>query len=156
MTIAVSRRNPHIAIASRADRRSLCRIAVRPRRDDGKYEVQPNDSYWTISERLYGTNAYFKALAAHNRDKGKSEETLRPGDLILAPTVAQLEQSYPDLCPKPSHREAEQTQSRALTVGMSQQQFRGGQTYTVAEGDTLFNIARYELGKASRWQKSTS
>ena len=30
-------------------------------------------------------------------------------------------------------------------------QSRGGRTYTVAEGDTLFNIARYELGKASRW-----
>jgi nucleoid-associated protein YgaU len=29
--------------------------------------------------------------------------------------------------------------------------YRNGRTYTVAEGDTLFNIARYELGKASRW-----
>ena len=27
----------------------------------------------------------------------------------------------------------------------------GSRTYTVAEGDTLFDIARYELGKASRW-----
>ena len=27
----------------------------------------------------------------------------------------------------------------------------GGRTYTVASGDTLFSIARYELGKASRW-----
>jgi nucleoid-associated protein YgaU len=121
-----------------------------PPRDDGKYEVQPNDSYWTISERVYGTSAYFKALTAHNRDKGKSEESLKPGDLILAPPVAQLEQLYPDLCPKPSHREAQQTQSRALTVSTGHQ-YGGGRTYTVAEGDTLFNIARYELGKASRW-----
>jgi nucleoid-associated protein YgaU len=119
-------------------------------REDGKYEVQPNDSYWTISERLYGSNAYFKALTAHNRDKGKSEETLRPGDLILAPPVAQLEQLYPDLCPKPNHRDAQQSQSRAVTVSTGHQ-YRGGRTYTVAEGDTLFNIARYELGKASRW-----
>ena len=29
--------------------------------------------------------------------------------------------------------------------------YRSGRSYTVAEGDTLFNIARYELGKASRW-----
>ena len=29
--------------------------------------------------------------------------------------------------------------------------YHGGRTYTVTEGDTLFNIARYELGKASRW-----
>jgi nucleoid-associated protein YgaU len=28
---------------------------------------------------------------------------------------------------------------------------RGGRIYVVEEGDTLFDIARYELGKASRW-----
>ena len=27
----------------------------------------------------------------------------------------------------------------------------GGRTYKVREGDTLSDIARYELGKASRW-----
>ena len=122
------------------------------RRDDGKYEVQPNDSYWTISERLYGTGAYFKALAQQNRGKGSDEDRLQPGELILAPTVAELEKSYPDLCPKPSRREAlqSQSQSRASPVS-SRNQYRGGRTYTVVEGDTLFNIARYELGKASRW-----
>ncbi len=76
------------------------------RREDGKYEVQPNDSYWTISERLYGSGAYFKALAEHNRGKGLGEEKLRPGDLVLAPAVEELEKSYPDLCPKPGRREA--------------------------------------------------
>jgi nucleoid-associated protein YgaU len=29
--------------------------------------------------------------------------------------------------------------------------YHSGKSYTVVEGDTLFNIARYELGKASRW-----
>ncbi len=119
------------------------------RRDDGKYEVQPNDSYWTISEKLYGMGAYFKALAQHNSEKGVSEERLRPGALIFAPELADLEKSYPDLCPKSSRREAIQSQSRASTV--STRGSFGGRTYTVAEGDTLFNIARYELGKASRW-----
>ena len=28
---------------------------------------------------------------------------------------------------------------------------RGGRTYEVQKGDTLFDIARYELGQASRW-----
>jgi nucleoid-associated protein YgaU len=123
-----------------------------PRRDDGKYEVQPNDSYWTISEKLYGTGAYFKALAQHNRGKQWDDDRLQPGVLILAPAVAELEKSYPDLCPKPSRREALQSQamSRASMVS-GRNQSRGGRTYTVAEGDTLFNIARYELGKASRW-----
>ena len=28
---------------------------------------------------------------------------------------------------------------------------KGSNIYVVAQGDTLFDIARYELGKASRW-----
>jgi nucleoid-associated protein YgaU len=120
------------------------------RRDDGKYEVRPNDSFWTISQRLYGTGAYFKALAQHNHGKWNSEDRLKPGDLIVAPTVGHLEKSYPDLCPKPSRREALQSQGRTSTVGL-RSSGRSGRTYTVVEGDTLFNIARYELGKASRW-----
>lgn len=117
-------------------------------RADGKYEVQPLDSFWTISEKLYGTGAYFKALAEHNRDKVDDEGRLQPGDLVLAPAVEQLEKSYPDLCPKPGRRET--LQNRATTVG-TRRQYNSGRTYTVAEGDTLFDIARYELGKASRW-----
>jgi nucleoid-associated protein YgaU len=133
-------------------RRSAAASLPPPRRDDGKYEVQPNDSYWTISERLYGTGAYFKALAQLNRGNGAGEDWLQPGTLISAPTVTELEKSYPDLCPKPSRRDAmqSQTQSRVSTVS-TRHQHRGGRTYTVVEGDTLFNIARYELGKASRW-----
>jgi nucleoid-associated protein YgaU len=30
-------------------------------------------------------------------------------------------------------------------------EYRASRAYTVAEGETLFTIARYELGKASRW-----
>jgi nucleoid-associated protein YgaU len=119
-----------------------------PPRSDGKYEVQPGDSYSKISQALYGTDAYFKALAELNRGKIGNENRLMPGDLISAPSVAQLEKSYPDLCPKASRRETQQ--SRMMTAS-TRQSYRGGRTYTVAEGDTLFNIARYELGKASRW-----
>lgn len=123
-----------------------------PSRDDGKYEVQPNDSYWIISERLYGVGAYFKALAQHNQGRGMNDEQLQPGTLILAPSVAELEKQYPDLCPKATRRDALQSQERSrMSTVSSRGQFRNGRTYTVAEGDTLFNIARYELGKASRW-----
>jgi nucleoid-associated protein YgaU len=121
------------------------------RREDGKYEVQPNDSYWTISERLYGAGAYFKALAQHNRGKELGDDKLHPGMLILAPDVAELEKTYPDLCPKAGRRDAMASQGQSRVSTVSSRNVRGGRTYTVVEGDTLFNIARYELGKASRW-----
>lgn len=115
--------------------------------NSGKYVIQPNDSYWTISEQLYGTGAYFQALAEHNRKKVPDENRLRAGDEILTPDLADLEKSYPSLCPKPERRESA---PRHLSM-VSTPARLGGRTYVVQEGDTLFDIARFELGKASRW-----
>ncbi|HYW80961.1 MAG TPA: LysM peptidoglycan-binding domain-containing protein, partial [Thermoguttaceae bacterium] len=121
-----------------------------PRNENGEYEVQPNDSYWKISQKLYGSGAYFKALVEQNRDRVPREDRLAVGDLISAPTVAELEQAFPDLCPKPSRREAVRSLAQAASMHSS---YGGGPTYIVEEGDTLFDIARYELGKASRWSE---
>ena len=116
---------------------------------DGTYVIQPNDSYWAISRNLYGTGAYFKALAEHNRAKYAQEDQLRVGDTIAAPDPAELEQKYPDLCPNPRRREA--ARQRASTVTNVSSRYAGERVYTVAEGDTLYDIARYQLGKGARW-----
>ncbi len=118
------------------------------RREDGRYEVQPNDNYWAISKKLYGSGGYFKALAEHNRGRIPQENRLVVGDLISAPSVSELQKSYPGLCPKPSRRETLRTRATAVSTRGSS---ATGRTYQVEEGDTLFDIARYELGKASRW-----
>ncbi|MFW5693319.1 MAG: LysM peptidoglycan-binding domain-containing protein [Thermoguttaceae bacterium] len=116
-------------------------------RGDGTYEVQPNDNFWKISEKLYGTGAYFQALAEHNRKEVANQNQLQVGQLIAAPDVAELEQEYPAYCPKPEHRYVARHQTAALQVSRT-----GDETlYTVAEGDSLYRIARYELGDASRW-----
>ena len=119
------------------------------RRSDGTYEVQPNDSFWTISEKLYGTGAYFQALAELNGDKAPSRNQLQVGQRIAAPDVAELEQKYPALCPKPEHRYVARQQAVIRPVG----QYGDAPTYTVMEGDSLYRIARYELGDASRWHE---
>lgn len=120
------------------------------RNENGEYEVQPNDSYWKISQKLYGSGAYFKALVEQNRDRVPQEDRLAVGDLISAPTVAELEQAFPDLCPKPSRREAVRSLAQAASMRSS---LSSGPTYVVEDGDTLYDIARYELGKASRWSE---
>ncbi len=115
---------------------------------DGTYEVQPNDSYWTISERVYGSGGYFRALAERNRGKAARPDRLPPGLVISTPPVSQLEKDYPDLCPRPNRRET--VRERAAGVSMAATA-GGGRTYIVQEGDTLSSIARNELGKVSRW-----
>lgn len=119
------------------------------RRSDGSYEVQPNDSFWTISEKLYGTGAYFRALAEYNGGKVANQNQLQVGQVIATPDVAELEQKHAALCPKPEHRYVARHHTTISRVG----QHGDNATYTVAEGDSLYRIARYELGDASRWHE---
>jgi len=119
-----------------------------PRRDGDQYAVQPNDSYWTISERVYGTGAFFKALYEHNRKRMKNPDDLKVGQVLLVPDESTLRRNYPDLCPKPRKPTAS-TQQRVISA--SARIGGSGRVYTVADGDTLFEIARHELGKPARW-----
>jgi nucleoid-associated protein YgaU len=118
------------------------------RRNDGTYKVRPNDNYWTICENLYGTGAYFKALAEVNRDRTSRDDHLRVGTVLQAPAADELEKNYPDLCPKANHRRAA---GAVRTVSVSTMQGMGRRVYTVEQGDTLIDIASRQLGKKSRW-----
>lgn len=116
--------------------------------EDGKYTVQPGDTLWSISEGVYGTGGYFKALAEHNRNVLPRSHELTVGQQVEVPPATQLERDYPGLCPK-------QRKSALVPAGgqprPAARTASGSDVYIVAEGDTLFDIARYELGKASRW-----
>ncbi len=123
-------------------------VAEAVARNKGSYTILPGDSYWTISEKLYGTGGYFRALAEHNREKFPRENQLLVGETIAAPSAEQLTANYPSLCPKPGHREIAAERARILNTST---RVAGGRTYSVQEGDNLFDIAKFELGKAARW-----
>jgi nucleoid-associated protein YgaU len=120
-----------------------------PVTQDGKYTIQPNDTLWTVSEKVYGNGRYFKAIAEHNRGKYPHPDRLTVGTVISVPPVATLEQNYPGLVPK--QRKSAMVASRTVQASARQRMTGGANVYVVEEGDTLFDIARYELGKASRW-----
>ena len=112
------------------------------------YTVAANDNFWRISQKLYGTGAYFKALREYNRQRYAGAEVMNVGDELAVPSLETLRRDYPALCPK--QRRATATRPTASLVSSGARP-RRGREYTVAEGDTLFDIARHELGKASRW-----
>lgn len=116
--------------------------------EPGKYVVQPNDNYWTVSEKVYGTGGFFKALHELNRAEHPRSDRLQVGDVLAVPPVAELHRRFPDLCPKPKHV---RTASQVQAVAAGARQRAGANVYVVEQGDTLFDIARYKLGKASRW-----
>jgi len=118
------------------------------KRNGDQYTVGPNDSFWTISDKAYGSGGYFKALFELNRRRTKDSEDLKVGEVLTVPDEAIIRRMYPDLCPKPRKLVAS-TQQRMISASGRMQ--GTGRIYTVADGDTLFEIARHELGKSSRW-----
>jgi nucleoid-associated protein YgaU len=115
----------------------------------GSYTVKPNDSFWQISKKAYGTGDFYKALIEHNRQKFPDPSKIRVGDVVATPTVADLRKNYPVFCPK--DRKATSSPYRTAALGAAQS--RGQRVYVVSEGDTIFNIARDELGRSARWSE---
>jgi nucleoid-associated protein YgaU len=110
------------------------------------YTVQNNDTYWTIAEKTYGSGAYFKALYEHNRRQLEGTESLRAGVQLVLPDEATLRRLYPSLCPRPAKLAVAGRATRASATTDSNERI-----YVVRDGDTLYEIARRQLGKASRW-----
>lgn len=120
---------------------------VSMRENTGKYHVEPGDTFWTISQKMYGEGGFFKALQEHNRGRIPVASQLDVGDEISTPSADELRSKYSGLCPKvrtvkPGTPSATAVSTRILP---------SGREYTVEEGDTLFDIAKYELGDPSRW-----
>ncbi len=116
------------------------------------YVVQPGDSYWTIAEKLYGSGGYYQALAEYNRSRLPQPEQLRVGDQLLIPSLEQLQRAYPHLCPQtPGRGNSSLAVSSAGTTQESGTNSSSGRVYIVQEGDSLYEIARYLLGKPARW-----
>jgi len=101
------------------------------------YTWQAGDSYRSVAEKYYGSQAHAKRLRDAN--EGRDDAKLVAGDMILVsvkPTAAA------DRIARPSARDAQPT-----TTGVD------GGTYTVAAGDVLGTISKRVYGSASKWRK---
>ena len=114
-----------------------------------EFVVHAHDDFWKISQRLFGTGGYAQAIERHNSSRLASDGVLQAGDVLLVPSAAELRRLYPELCP----------QLGGVAAGEDDSDDAGGRprarvirrTHVVEEGDTLFDIARLELGRADRW-----
>ena len=117
------------------------------------YVVQPNDNYWNISKKQYGTAKYFTALARYNEAQIPDPKLMRPGMKIRVPKAQVLETRYPELCPHPSATIASSS-ARGSQGTHNRGFFRnaaGHPMFHVDRHDTLTAIAKAHLGRASRW-----
>lgn len=124
-------------------------IAVAPQAKP--YVVAPGDSFWSIAQQAYGDGSYYRALFAYNSDRYPHAEDVRTGSVLDVPSVEVLKSKFPELCTGGGATIAAGGESPAMTgrtnVAVA------ARTYVVQEGDTLFDIARRQLGKASYWSE---
>ncbi len=123
--------------------RVLPTAAIRP--IGGTLRTLRDDSFWSISERVYGTGVYFKALYEHNRERFPEPDRIPQGREVEVPSFDELKRLYPDLCAQPSD---EDTVVYSQLRPSEQPKTR---PYVVRQGETLWDIARFELGQGSRY-----
>jgi nucleoid-associated protein YgaU len=145
-----------VASDSSGNRSRSATLASETNPDAGTYTIQPNDNFWNISRRQYGTGRYFQALARYNADRVPDPAQMKPGQQIATPPRAVLEQQFAQLIETSGSRVASEPARPAPTTGDSDGSGffvdAGGQPfYRVGPDDTLTGISQRHLGRASRW-----
>ncbi|MBR5709217.1 MAG: LysM peptidoglycan-binding domain-containing protein [Thermoguttaceae bacterium] len=103
----------------------------------GSYTVQPNDSFWTIAKRVYGSGEYARALAQYNSSL-VSPQSLTVSVQIKTPPVETLERQFPGLCPSRGLASSAASTANAAPAGT--------RVYIVDQEESVMEIARRELG----------
>jgi nucleoid-associated protein YgaU len=99
------------------------------------HRVTEDESLWSIAEGHYGDGALYARLAAFNSDRVGEDNSIRVGVVLRIPPRGALTGE------KPAPRRATSGPSTGNDL----------RTYTVAEGDTLGEIAQRLLGSSRRW-----
>ena len=105
--------------------------------------VQEGENYTKLSKRVYGTSRYFSALAVFNQHRIPDPRKMRPGMIVLTPDRRLLEEKYPQLFVDSLPRVVEPPGFLLLEDGSP--------AYRVGDRETLSDISKKHLGRASRW-----
>ncbi len=100
------------------------------------------DTLWDLATKTYGDGRFFAAVHAANKGTLHGETKLTAGMKLNFPAKAQLIRDFRVLIPQ---------DILASSAETSQSHSEVSREYTTHGGDTLFSIAREELGQASRY-----
>lgn len=111
-------------------------------------KLKGNDSWWTIAERTYGNGQYFRALSRFAEENGIVIEKLGTGTPIQIPDVNKIEQLYADET-RIAHESGTVIKSSWKSMATPEQ--GSGRTYVTNGTESLFEIARQQLGQGARY-----
>ncbi|MFM7280568.1 MAG: LysM peptidoglycan-binding domain-containing protein [Planctomycetia bacterium] len=115
------------------------------------YRWQQGDGWVKLAERLYGNGAKFSLLK--NANEGRDD--IQPGEQILVPIfdVESMAAAPANAAP------AEPAASKPATAGDKKSSKKaalvstGGKVHEVKKGESLWKIAKSELGDGNRWKE---
>lgn len=122
----------------------------------GGYPVQPGDSYWTISRKVYGTARYFRVLAEYNSKAIPDPAKMRPGMTVQTPIESVLRRMLLANSSASAGSAAAARPTGAPPVTPQQGVFfdeKNQPRYRVGKSDTLTTIAADHLGRWARWRQ---
>ncbi len=108
-----------------------------------EYTVKAGQTLCDIAGEVLGDRARWKEIYDQNKDRLPNPDTLQAGMKLI----------YKGMNGAPADV-ARAVKPEAKTLPASAP--RTGRSYTVAKGDTLYGIARAQLGKGSRWKEIVS
>ena len=113
------------------------------------YIVQSGDNLTKIARKVYGPGREreYRRIFLANRDKLPDASTVSPGQELVIPPLAPSRPEARSLARAPTPARPHYTE---MTLEAMSNRFRRGRHYVVRAGDSLTDIARRELGSASR------
>lgn len=112
-----------------------------------EYVVQKNDTLSVISEKFYGSRAYYKKIHEFNKDViGPNADRIREGMKLLIPPL-ETAQTAPVKPPAPAAT-APETVKKSPPAGPDDEY----DYYTVESDDTLRGISKKLYGNETMWQ----
>ena len=106
-----------------------------------RYTVKAGQTLSDIAGESLGDRGRWMEIYEQNKDRIPSPDQIRQG-MTLFFTGKKSQEAEATASPQPAQATA--TPAPSAT---------GDRTYTVVAGDTLYSIARRELGQASRWRE---
>jgi LysM repeat protein len=129
------------------------------------YTWREGDSYRLVSNTYYGDWKLLTLL----RDANAGREDLQPGDRIMVPvyadasvppaaegngTIADVEPQAAPVVEQPVAKPAKkETKAAASNTKSAAAKTTGGKVHVVKSGESLWTIAKKELGDGSRWKE---
>ena len=113
-----------------------------PKTDDELVTVSEQDTLWDLATRIYGDGRLFAAVHEANKGSLNGQGKLLVGTQLRFPAKSRLLSEFRALVPQDLLGDS---------ADQSASDSRNRREYTTRNGDSLFSIAREELGQASRY-----